>query len=58
MSELRPSAETVTPATASAEKLPARALSMSPWRKTHGPAPVMATRTPAEPLDSMTPTMA
>src|SRR3546814_14472899 len=55
---LRPSAETFTLPTASAEKLPPSADSASARRNTEGPAPVTATRTPAGPLATMTPTMA
>src|SRR3546814_1479307 len=47
---LRPSAETFTLPTASAEKLPPSADSASARRNTEGPAPVTATRTPAGPL--------
>ena len=55
MSLLRPSEETLTWATASAEKPPPSADSASDRRNTQGAAPVTATRTPAGPLLTMTP---
>src|SRR5581483_9581415 len=58
MSELSPFGETLTLATASgANDLPS-ADSISFWRKTEGPAPVTATRTPPAVLATKTPTIA